>query len=87
LFSKLADFNVKLNNEIRHISKPYIRQNQLPFSALQVATWVLNMFCNIYLVKNQKMPNSSTIIEARGKTVPVWDLWSFRKHLMYISID
>jgi hypothetical protein len=33
----------------------------------QVASWVLDMFCNFYLVKNHKIANNSATTEAREK--------------------
>jgi hypothetical protein len=32
-----------------------------------VAAWVLDMFCNFYLMKNHKIANNSTTIKAREK--------------------
>ncbi len=34
----------------------------------QVATWVHNMFCNFYLVKNHKIAKNPTATKAREKT-------------------
>ncbi len=32
----------------------------------KVAAWVLDIFCNFYLVKNHKIANDSTTAQARG---------------------
>jgi hypothetical protein len=34
----------------------------------QVGTWVHNMFCNFYLMKNHKIAKNSTATKAREKT-------------------
>jgi hypothetical protein len=33
----------------------------------QVAAWVLDMFCNFYIVKNHKIVNNTTTVKAREK--------------------
>jgi hypothetical protein len=49
--------------------------------------WFLDMFGNLYFVKNLKLVNTSTITKAKEKISPDVELWNFRKKLIWVSIN
>jgi len=47
--------------------------------------WFLDMFGNLYFVKNLKLVNKSTITKAKEKICPDVELWNFRKILIWVK--
>jgi hypothetical protein len=48
----------------------------------QVASWISDMFCNFYLVKNHKMAENSTTTKGKEKINMDLESVKFRKILM-----
>jgi hypothetical protein len=62
--------NIPLSiNDLQFVKKYFaiMRGNQLPVSAARWQHWSPDMFCNFYLVKNQKIASDSATTEAREK--------------------
>jgi hypothetical protein len=54
-----------------------MRGNQLPVSATKWQAWFPDMFCNLYLLKNIKVPKIFTTVIAREQISAVWESLEF----------
>jgi hypothetical protein len=52
----------------------------------QVATWVPDMFCNFYLVKNHKIAKKSTTTKAIEKIIADLESLEFYNYLMHVYL-